>query len=382
MVFCSSGKNRARLHGSAFMWSVSVLLTLACVACPVTCVTCPASAWAKYTDVSTQYPASQDLTEVAREGLGEAGKSIYPYVVSAGDITDGSYVVPAYTSSRMCNFYASSADAAAKTNPNQVVLNVSGGSVTATFYMSGAYNALYFGSAEQAAALAPVDGLTPSTSYLVDSNDSYDTGHGPFTVQLASLNTEFSFAVYNGGTKGVEGGVWYNRLGSVIVTTDFAEAYVIGVAPTPEPDPSPTPEPEPDPSPTPDDSGSGGSGGGNATSQSENNTTPAGTNTTNNANQNGTQATQNEQTNSDNAAAADAQAASAGETTLGKRLTLVGTSNAGQQSSQTVLDGTMISLEGITPGQIAAISAVLVVIAGVVAFAVRYFLQMKGKPTA
>lgn len=364
MMFRSSGKNHAWLHCSVLVWSVSVLLAL-------TCATCPALAWAKYTDVSSQYPASQDLTEVAREGLSEAGKSIYPYVVSAGDIADGSYVVPAYTSSRMCNFYASSADAAAKTNPNQVVLNVSGGRVTATFYLSGAYNALYFGSAEQAAALAPADGLTPSSSYLVDSNDSYDAGHGPFTVQLASLNTEFSFAVYNGGTKGIEGGVWYNRLGSVIVTTDFAEAYVIGAAPTPEPDPSPTP----------DTSGNGGSGGTDATSESENNTTPAGTNTTNNANQNGTQATQNEQTNS-GSAAANTQAASAGATMLGKRLTIVGASDAGQQSSQTVLDGTMISLEGITPGQIAAISAVLVVIAGVVAFAVRFFLQMKGKPTA
>ena len=147
----------------------------------------PAQAWAKYTDVSTQYPAAQDLTEVARDGLASIGKSIYPVVVQAGNIVDGTYVVPAYTSSRMCNFYASMADATAKSNPNQVVLNVSGGVVTATFYMSGAYTALYFGTADQAAA-----GIKAAWAKGAQANDQtstvmYAVSDGMTSAQLAEL---------------------------------------------------------------------------------------------------------------------------------------------------------------------------------------------------
>lgn len=322
----------------------------------------PAQAWAKYTDVSSQYPASQDLTEVAREGLSAIGKSIYPYAVEAGSIVDGTYIVPAYTSSRMCNFYASQADATAKSNPNQVVLNVSGGVVTATFYMSGAYNALYFGTAEQAAALAPEDGLTPSPSYFVDGNDSYDTGHGPFTVQLASLNTSFSFAVYNGGTKGIEGGVWYNRLGSVIITTDFAETNVIGASPEPDP------EPEPDP-------GSNGNQNGSTTDD------PG---SENDANQNAGQAASGEEQQQENERQEDQageddadQSSGSGSTLRGKRLTIVKANDGEDGGSQTVLDGELLSLEGLTPAQVALILGICSALAGAIAFIVRFFLQLR-----
>ena len=242
---------------------------------------------------------------------------------------DGTYVVPAYTSSRMCNFYASMADATAKSNPNQVVLNVSGGVVTATFYMSGAYTALYFGTADQAAAIAPGDGLTPSPSYFTDGSDSYDTGHGPFTVQLASLNTSFQFAVYNGGTKGTAGGMWYNRLGSVIITNDFAEAHVMGVSP----DPTPSPNPDPDPDP---DSGSGGSDeGGLGSGESNNNNASGG------GEQNEQQQTSEEQANQEGESA-ERQESVAGSVMRGKRITIVSADDERGSNSQTVLDGDLL----------------------------------------
>ena len=345
----------------------SVCATFLGVTLALSLTAVPAQAWAKYTDVSTQYPAAQDLTEVARDGLASIGKSIYPVVVQAGNIVDGTYVVPAYTSSRMCNFYASMADATAKSNPNQVVLNVSGGVVTATFYMSGAYTALYFGTADQAAAIAPGDGLTPSPSYFTDGSDSYDTGHGPFTVQLASLNTSFQFAVYNGGTKGTAGGMWYNRLGSVIITNDFAEAHVMGVSP----DPTPSPDPDPDPDP---DSGSGGSDeGGSGSGESNNNNASGG------GEQNEQQQTSEEQANQEGESA-ERQESVAGSVMRGKRITIVSADDERGSNSQTVLDGDLLSLEGLTPAQVAALSGALAVLAGAVAFIVRFFLQKRGGP--
>ena len=345
----------------------SVCATFLGVTLALSLTAVPAQAWAKYTDVSTQYPAAQDLTEVARDGLASIGKSIYPVVVQAGNIVDGTYVVPAYTSSRMCNFYASMADATAKSNPNQVVLNVSGGVVTATFYMSGAYTALYFGTADQAAAIAPGDGLTPSPSYFTDGSDSYDTGHGPFTVQLASLNTSFQFAVYNGGTKGTAGGMWYNRLGSVIITNDFAEAHVMGVSP----DPTPSPDPDPDPDP---DSGSGGSDeGGLGSGESNNNNASGG------GEQNEQQQTSEEQANQEGESA-ERQESVAGSVMRGKRITIVSADDERGSNSQTVLDGDLLSLEGLTPAQVAALSGALAVLAGAVAFIVRFFLQKRGGP--
>ena len=353
------------IRGAVLSVAPSVTAALLGVTLALSLTAVPAQAWAKYTDVSSQYPAAQDLTEVARDGLASIGKSIYPAVVQAGNIVDGTYVVPAYTSSRMCNFYASLSDATAKSNPNQVVLNVSGGVVTATFYMSGAYTALYFGTADQAAALAPADGLTPSPSYFTDGNDSYDTGHGPFTVQLASLNTSFQFAVYNGGTKGVAGGAWYNRLGSVIITNDFAEAHVMGVSP------DPTPSPDPDPDPDPGSSGNGGTGG-SGSGESNNN------NASDGEEQNEQQQTPEEQQENREGEGGDQQESTAGSVMRGKRITIVNADDEKGSNSQTVLDGDLLSLEGLTPAQVAAISGALAVLAGAVAFIVRFFLQKRG----
>ena len=354
------------MHGAISSAAPSACATFLGVTLALSLTAVPAQAWAKYTDVSTQYPAAQDLTEVARDGLASIGKSIYPVVVQAGNIVDGTYVVPAYTSSRMCNFYASMSDATAKSNPNQVVLNVSGGVVTATFYMSGAYTALYFGTADQAAAIAPEDGLTPSPSYFTDGSDSYDTGHGPFTVQLASLNTSFQFAVYNGGTKGTAGGMWYNRLGSVIITNDFAEAHVMGVSP----DPTPSPDPDPDPDP-----GSGGSDeGGSGSGESNNNNASGG------EEQNEQKQTSEEQQSNQEGEGGDQQESTAGSVMRGKRITIVNADDEKGSNSQTVLDGDLLSLEGLTPAQVAALSGALAVLAGAVAFIVRFFLQKRGGP--
>lgn len=345
---------------------MAAALAVTLVAAPLAA---PSLAWAKYTDVSTQYPASQDLSATASEGLRSIGKSIYGYVVQAGQIVDGTYVVPAYTSSHMCNFYASQDDATNKRNPNQVVLNVSGGLVTATFYMSGAYNALYFGSAEEAAALAPADGLTPSSSYLTDGTDSYDTGHGPFTIQLSSLNTEFPFAVYNGGTKGTAGGVWYNRLGSVIVTTDFAESYVVGAAP------------KPNPGGDTDDPGTGGSGGdgsdngGAGAGGSAGGTSASGNRENSQAPSESSEAIEQGNSEIDSAA----EEATAGASLRGKRISIVNANEDQDNAAQTVLEGQMISIEGLSPGQMAAIFSAIIAVAGGIASVVRFRVQLKGK---
>lgn len=359
---------RAHLQPSAlflplFFCALALLGTLAAAPCP---------AWAKYTDVSSQYPASRDLSETASEGLAAQGKSIYPAVVQAADIQDGTYIVPAYTSSRMCNLYTSAADAAAKTNPNQVVLTVSGNTITATFYMSGAYNALYFGTADQAAALAPADGVTPSSSYLVDTEGTYDTGHGPFTVQLSSLNTEFTFAVYNGGTKGIEGGAWYTRLGSVIATTDFAEAYILGGNVNPTPD-----------DPGSDDTG-GGSGSNGSGSEQPSEASGAGTGSGAGAGAGaGSAAQTNEQTN-DAAQNASSSDQSESDTTAstemhGKLITVVNANNAAGGSEQTVLSGQMVQLAGLSTQQIAALLGTAALLAGIVFMAVRFRMQLRNK---
>ena len=67
----------------------------------------PSLALAKYTDTGELYAAPQDLSDTAASGLAAIGQSIYPQVVTAGDIVDGTYVVPGFTSSRMCTLYAS-----------------------------------------------------------------------------------------------------------------------------------------------------------------------------------------------------------------------------------------------------------------------------------
>lgn len=315
------------------------------------CLAAPAKAWARYTDVSTQYPAAQDLSETAREGLAAIGKTIYPEVISAGDIVDGTYIVPAYTSSRMCNFYASRENATSKYAPNQVVLNVSGGVVTATFYLSGAYTAVYFGTADAAAALAPAGGLTPSPYYITDGSDSYDTGHGPFTMQLPSLNTEFTFAVYNGGTKGVEGGLWYTRLGAVIVTDDFAESYVIGANSDPRPQPDPSDNPGTDPGV------GGGDGGEGSAPQPE------------------PEAGQDQQEAQQTPVNYQAE----NPVALGKRLTIVGADQEDGGGQQTVLQGALLQLGCLTPGQMAGIGLAVLLVLGAVLSVVRFRLQLRSR---
>ena len=64
----------------------------------------------------------------------------------------------------------------------------------------------------------------------------------------------------------------------------------------------------------------------------------------------------------------------------GKRITIVNADEEKGSDSQTVLDGDLLSLEGLTPAQVAAISGALAVLAGAVAFIVRFFLQKRGGP--
>ncbi len=340
-----------RVLSAALM--MAVFLVLADIAVP-------SVAWAKYTEVSAQYPASRDLSETAAEGLTSIGKTIYPDVISVGAVVDGTYVVPAYTSSRMCNLYASQENATAKYAPNQVVLNVSGGVATVTFYLSGAYTAVYFGSAEMAAAVAPADGLTPAPSYITDGSDSYDTGHGPFSVQLSSLNTEFTFAVYNGGTKGIAHGLWYTRLAAVIATDDFVESCVIGVDKPSKPEST-------DPSPSSNDFSENAGGDGEGVGQSHADSSPT------------ESEGQMPQASSPEPSAEISSSEAYEGLRRGKLLTIVNAQQEKEGAPQTVLQGNLLSLGGLSSGQIAIIGSFTCVVLGALAAIVRFRLQMRGR---
>ena len=308
------------------------------------CFAATTRAYAKYSDASSQYPADRDLSETAAEGLAAAGETIYGGALSASDIVSGTYVVPAYTSSRMCNFYASREDATAKRNPNHALISVSGGVITATFYLSGAYTAVYFGSAEQAASIAPAGGMTPAGAYITDGSLDYNTGHGPFTVTLSTLNTEFIFSVFNGGTKGVESALWYTRSGSFIATASFAETYSL-VGPV-------KPDDGDNSNNTPGGSGTGGSGGSPAP-------TPA------------------PQQPAEQPAPAQNPVAADPSVPHGKLISFVPLENDGPNGSGAILEGNVLSLEGLTTEQIALLLGAAVALAGAVAFFVRFRLQLR-----
>lgn len=305
------------------------------------CFVTPTRAYARYTDASTQYPAARDLIETASEGLSSIGETIYADALSASDIVSGTYIVPAYTSSRMCNFYASREEATAKTNPNRAVINVSGGVITATFYLSGAYTAVYFGPAEQAAAIAPADGMTPSGSYILDGNLDYSSGHGPFTVQLGALNTEFVFSVFNGGSMGVESALWYTRTGAFIATGSFAETYSMAAPIKPKDD-------------IPDNPYPGGAGDGDRDSSEVATPVP------------------------EQSSAATNYGANA-DTSLpqGKRIVFVSAPDEGDGGQSAFLEGMTLTLDGLTTEQIALIIGASVATLGALLFFIRFHLQLR-----
>ena len=176
----------------------------------ITMLACPVfvreQAFATFRDVADSYPAAQEL--------GSYGKPI-----SGSELPDGAYQVGARTTSRMCILYTNPADAEARDSKEQAIVSVSGGSLVAVFYISRAYNYIYIGTQEQAAAATNKQG-TDASAYIAGDPDS---GYVPhlFTIPIPALNEPITIATYSGGNNGLEGGVWYTR--QVVFTMSDAQ---------------------------------------------------------------------------------------------------------------------------------------------------------------
>ena len=156
----------------------------------------PSSAYGYFNEAATSFPASQDL-------------GTYDDPIVGSQLPDGNYRVTARTTSSMCIFYTNPANAEARDSKEQAILMVNGGSMTAVFYVSKAYNYLYMGTQEQAAAATNADGTDPSQYMVGDPPEGY-VPH-LFTMSVPSLNTPITFASYSGGNNGNEAGKWYTR---------------------------------------------------------------------------------------------------------------------------------------------------------------------------
>lgn len=156
----------------------------------------PTDAYAYYNEAADSYPASQDL--------GSYGEAL-----SGSEIPDGSYVVGARTTSRMCLMYTNYDDAAARSASNRelAVIQVQDGTITVAFYLSSAYTRLYFGTQEEAAALS--DGEDDSAYLAGDPVEGYEPHLFAFTIP--ALNSPMTIATYSGGDQGWEKGRWYTR---------------------------------------------------------------------------------------------------------------------------------------------------------------------------
>ena len=152
-------------------------------------------ALAFYNESADSYPATQDL-------------GAYDAPIYGDQLPDGAYKVTARTTSRMCILYTDPANADARESKEQAIVTVSGGSMTAVFYISKAYTHLYMGTDVEAAALGG-DGTDASAYIPGDPAEGY-VPH-LFAIPISALNVPITFAAYSGGDKGVEKGKWYTR---------------------------------------------------------------------------------------------------------------------------------------------------------------------------
>lgn len=157
-----------------------------------------AHAW--FNDVTDSYPASQDVPT--------SGSPL-----TGADIPEGVYNITASTSSYMCKL-------------SNVTLTSSGGGLWATFTMSGAYNALYLGTAEAAAAATNEDGTDVSAYYISDPLEGYVSRQ--FSIPIDALNLQITLATYSGGSKGNKDGMWYTRTVVFNSSAEVEEAIASG----------------------------------------------------------------------------------------------------------------------------------------------------------
>ncbi len=157
------------------------LIGLALALCAAVLVPNTAHAW--FNDVTDSYPASQEVTTGGD-------------VLTAADIPEGQYGISASSSSYMCKI-------------TNVTLTSVGGELWVTFNLSKAYNALYPGSAEEAAAATNSEGTDASNYYITEPFEGYVDRQ--FSILIDALNQPMPLATYSGGSKGLEDGLWYSR---------------------------------------------------------------------------------------------------------------------------------------------------------------------------
>ena len=200
---------------------VCVYLLLCVSVCAALSIT-PLKAFAYFNDVTDSYPASQDIP-------------ISGDVLTGADIPEGTYSITATASSYMCKF-------------TNVTLTSAGGELWATFTLSKAYNALYFGTAEEAAAATNEDGTDYSAYYVSEPLEGYVARQ--FSLPIPALNYEITLATFSGGSKGIDKGMWYTR--TLVFNSSSEVMNAIENAKNPQPEVNPGKE-----------DNSEGSGGGN-----------------------------------------------------------------------------------------------------------------------
>ena len=143
----------------------------------------PDIAQARYNDMADGYPAIQDVT-------------IGGDPIDASMIPDGTYAIGnAASSSSMCKL-------------SNCTLHVSNGSMHVTCTSTGAYTAIYLGSADEAVAASGEAG-TDTSAYIMGDPPSGYVPHS-YSLPISALNSVMVIATYNGGTHGDEG-AWYTR---------------------------------------------------------------------------------------------------------------------------------------------------------------------------
>ncbi|MCR5846278.1 MAG: hypothetical protein K6G78_06935 [bacterium] len=164
----------------------------------------PSTAHATYADVAEKYSAGQDLPA-------------HGDIVYGEDIPDGTYVVPAVTTSTMCILSHPNTG-----ERNYCVIKVSNGNIVATFSISKAYNAIFFGTADEAAASTNADG-SDGSAYIFGDPPS---GYVPhlYSVTVPALNYPFEMATFSGGTKEHEQAAWYSRKAILLSTPEIEDA--------------------------------------------------------------------------------------------------------------------------------------------------------------
>ena len=164
----------------SFCWQAGVLLALIAL---ILASSLPHKAFAWFNDVTDSYPATQEV-------------SVSGDVLTGADIPEGAYSITATTSSYMCKI-------------TDVTLTSAGGQLWATFTISKAYNALYLGTAEEAAANTNEDGTDYSAYYVVDPLEGYVARQ--FSLPIPAVNQQMTIAAFSGGNKGIDKGMWYTR---------------------------------------------------------------------------------------------------------------------------------------------------------------------------